>query len=489
MKIVNYFRKKPSYLVVFCLTVIYLLFLSINPVSDAYSNAYSSLWGKELLRPHHLLYCLYGRLILKIFAFAQLEPIVVLQISNALVAGGCLLVLRRIIKRINPEEKFITSSILFCGACFGFMRFATDNECYMIPLFFNLLAIYYVQVFLIRNSYSRMLKAAISLVFACLFHQISILVWLSVAGVLVFNRNKKYILCFLAVSLAIPAVYVVSVYSLSGEVSVKSTIEFALTDYMNGTAQMPQVKQVLVLSFVSLIRTFVQVHGYMFDFVKDNLAISIIVIAMVACFFVLGCIAFVKDKHRVLRLFHERRFVRMLWVLLIFTFCFAAFSNGNAEFMTMIPFLVVMLHAYYFSCQKPLILLGLSLLLWNFTFALYPLGRIKMTPDSDIASMIRNNENAVFVLRNKNMVENICLYKYGKTFDVALNHAYKYTKEQYVTDKQAGKTIITDIIGGKESISRGSLIEDVKIDFGDLKNRKILINFESPMCKRIVCEL
>ena len=87
------------------------------------------------------------------------------------------------------------------------------------------------------------------------------------------------------------------------------------------------------------------------------------------------------------------------------------------------------------------------------------------------------------------MVENICLYKYGKTFDVALNHAYKYTKEQYVTDKQAGKTIITDIIGGKESISRGSLIEDVKIDFGDLKNRKILINFESPMCKRIVCEL
>ena len=64
-----------------------------------------------------------------------------------------------------------------------------------------------------------------------------------------------------------------------------------------------------------------------------------------------------------------------------------------------------------------------------------------------------------------------------------------YTKEQYVTDKQAGKTIITDIIGGKESISRGSLIEDVKIDFGDLKNRKILINFESPMCKRIVCEL
>ena len=175
----------------------------------------------------------------------------------------------------------------------------------MIPLFFNLLAIYYVQVFLIRNSYSRMLKAAISLVLACLFHQISILVWLSVAGVLVFNRNKKYILCFLAVSLAIPAVYVVSVYSLSGEVSVKSTIEFALTDYMNGTAQMPQVKQVLVLSFVSLIRTFVQVHGYMFDFVKDNLAISIIVIAMVACFFVLGCIAFVKDKHRVLRLFHE----------------------------------------------------------------------------------------------------------------------------------------------------------------------------------------
>lgn len=476
-------------MLIIALTIIYLLFLSINPVSDAYSYAYSSLWGEDMLRPHHLLYCLWGRVVLKLFAFTAIEPITLLQISNALVAGGCLLVLRRIIKRINSEEKFIASSILFCGACFGFIRFATDNECYMVPLFFSLLAIYYVQKFLIRNTYSRLLKATISLVFACLFHQLAIIVWLPVAILLLLNRNKKYILCFLAVSLAIPLVYALSVYLISGSVSVTSTINFALTDYVNGTAQMPQLKQVLMLSIVSLVRTFVQVHGYMFEFAKDNLAVSIVVCTLVLCFLVFGVVAFTKDKHRTLKLFHERLFVRFVWVLLIAIFAFAAFSNGNAEFMSLIPFLIIILHAYYFSSFKPAFLFGIAILLWNMMFALYPLGRIKMTPQEDIALLSRKYENAVFVLRNKNMVENICLYKWGKNLNVTLKHAHKYTEEQYISDKEEGKIIITDIIGGEESLNRASLTEQIGFGFENVKKRKILLRFSSPMCKRIVCEV
>ena len=489
MKILNYLKRKQSYVLIIALTIIYLLFLSINPVSDAYSYAYSSLWGEDMFRPHHLLYCLWGRIILRLFAFTAIEPITLLQISNALVAGGCLLILRRIIKRINREEKFITSSVLFCGACFGFVRFATDNECYMVPLFLTLLAIYYVQIFLIRNTYSRLLKASVSLVFACLFHQLAIIVWLPVAVLILLNRNKKYILSFFAVSLVIPLVYALSVCVISGDVSLVSTIKFALTDYINGTAQMPQLKQVLMLSIVSLVRTFIQVHGYMFEFAKDNLAVSIVVCALVLFLFVFGVIAFIKDKHNTLKLFHERLFVRFIWVLLVATFAFAAFSNGNAEFMTLIPFLIVMLHAYYFNSFKPVFSFGIAIFLWNMTFALYPLGRIKMTPQEDIALLSRKYENAVFVLRNKNMVENICLYKWGKDLNITLKHAHKYTEEQYILDKNEGKIIITDVIDGEESLNRASLTEQIEFGFENVQKRKILLRFSSPMCKRIVCEV
>lgn len=489
MRILNTLKKNSSYFIVFCLTILYALFLSVNPVGDAYSNAYSSLYAEDMLKPHHLLYCLYGNIILRLFGFLHLEPMIVLQLSNAIVAGGCLLVLRRIIKRVNPSETFISSSILFCGACFGFMRFATDNECYMIPLLFSLLTIYYVQVFLIKNTFSRICKAAICVVVACLFHQLAILVWLCVAGVLLFSCNKKYTLCFLSISLAIPLLYALAAFLTTGNISVQGTIEFALTDYLSGNAQMPQLKQVLLLTFVSLVRTFVQVHGYMFEFIGSNLVICIIVFAFVAIFAVLAIIAFVKDKHRSLKLFQEKRFVRMLWVLLILTISFAAFSNGNAEFMTMIPFLLVVLHAYYFKSWRPIFLSALALLLWNICFALYPLGRIEMTPNEKLAEMVLNNKNAVFVLKDKNVVENICLYKYGNIGNVALKHAYKYTKEEYESDKASGKTIITDAIGGKESINRASVTQKVNFAFDKVKNPLVLLKFSSPMCKRMVCKL
>ena len=98
MRILYLLKKNSSYYTILCLTILYALFLSVNPVGDAYSNAYSSLYAEDMLKPHHLLYCLYGNLILKIFGFLHLEPMIILQLSNTVVAGGCLLVLRRIIK-------------------------------------------------------------------------------------------------------------------------------------------------------------------------------------------------------------------------------------------------------------------------------------------------------------------------------------------------------------------------------------------------------
>ncbi len=489
MKLVSYLRKHYSYLVIAALTGLYLLFLSVNPVGDSFSNAYLSLSGENMFEPHHLLYCLWGNILLRVFSFLSIEPIVLLQGANALLAGGCLLVLRRIIKRINHKEAFISSSILFCGSCFGFLRFATDNECYIAPLFLTLLALYYLQIFLIRNKVSRIAKATLCVVAACLFHQLSILVWLCILGVVLTNRNHKYLIIYIVGSLAIPIVYFFASYLTLGTLSLGDTIGFALRDYISGAAQMPQIKQVILLTGISLVRTFVQVHGYVFELFQIHTLTSVSVAVLAAMAFVCGVVAFAKDKKRDLHLFQERRFVRVLWVLLVLTIGFAAFSNGNAEFMLLIPFLLVLLHAYYYSRYQSLLCLGVGLLVWNLFFALFPLGRLELSPESRIAELTRQYPNAVFVLSDKPTVENICLYRYGKENLPILKHSHLYTKEDYLRDKAEGRIIITDVIGAENSLSRAEITQSSDFRFQGIKERKLLFKFSSFKCKRSLYRL
>ena len=489
MKLLTNLKKNRSYVVILLLTVLYALLLSANPVGDAYSNAFASKSGEDMFSPHHLLYAFYGNIILKLFGFLPFEPMTLLQLANAVVAGGCLLLIRRMLKRIHHEESFLCASVLFCGASFGFMRFATDNECYIVPLFFCLLSIYYLQVFLVRNSMSRLLKAAVAISFGCLFHQLSVIAWLCVFGVIVFNRNKKYPLAFFAVSLIVPICYFVATFSIFGSASLSDTVAFALTDYINGTAQMPQAKQVVLLSLVSLVRTFVQLHGYMFEFAKSNIVLTVVVLAGVTTLIVFAIMKTKKNSLRNLILFQERRFVRMLWVYLILTFGFAAFSNGNAEFMIAIPFILVLLYSYYFSQSKNLLYLSCAMLLWNVYFGLYPQASQRLTPNEDIAELCRQNPNAVFVLKDKNVVENIYLYKYGKQNLPTLYREDKYSEQQYLKDKSEGKTIITDLVSAEETLGRAKLTSHATFDFSQVKNRQTLFEFSSCKCKRTVCKL
>lgn len=482
-------RKKYSYVFILCFVAVYLLFPSANPVGDAFSNAYSSLRGEELFRPHHLLYCFYGRLLLWFFGFTGIEPIVLLQYANALVAGGCLLVLRRMIKRVNADESFLSAAVAFCGSCFGFMRFATDNECYVVPLFFGLLAMYYVQVFLVRNSVSRVIKAGVCICLACLFHQISILVWLCILMVFVFDRHKRHLLIFLALSLSVPLAYFIAAGGITGELSLQGTLEFALHDYLSGEAEMPELKQVVMLTAVSLVRTFVQVHGYVFALIADHTAICVGIAAIVAVLFALGIVALRKIERRRLKLFQERRFVRMLWGVLLLTVAFAAFSNGNAEFMVIIPFLSITLFAYYFNGSRAVVWFSAGLFVWNVCFALYPNKMFHLEPENEIAELTRQYPDAVFVLTNKPMVENICLYKYGKNNLPKLLHADKYTKEQYRKDKKEGKVIITDVPNAKNALNRAELTERISYRFEDIAEKELLFGFESPKCKRNVYKL
>ena len=87
------------------------------------------------------------------------------------------------------------------------------------------------------------------------------------------------------------------------------------------------------------------------------------------------------------------------------------------------------------------------------------------------------------------MVENICLYKFGKVNSQDLLHAQKYTKQQYLKDKKENKIIITDVPNAVNALSRAELTEKVVYRFEDITDKELLFGFESPKCKRRVYKL
>lgn len=394
----------------------------------------------------------------------KINPIFILQFTNVIFALACLFLLRRILKRINENENLIASSIFFVGSCFGFTRFAVDNECYIIPLFFSLLALSSIQVFLRKNSLKIALLSALFSSIACLFHQISIIILIASFLVIAFNNKRNNIIGFISISLIVPIFYSIIYYVGNNGFSILGLWDFILSDYRSGYAEMPILRNVLLLSILSFIRTFVQVHGYIIEILGFYPIISYIIIFLSLGMGIFGLIHFFKLKKRELKMFFERRFVRYIWGILILSLGFASFSNGNAEFMVIIPFLIIILLLYYYtSSAKYLLGIGSSIFIWNLLFGLYPYAYAKINPHIEIADFIINNkDNSAFILRDINHSENIILYRYGLDFrnNISIYKFKELDNKDFQVLKDNYKNIYTDCFGGKEAISRNKIINN-----------------------------
>lgn len=457
---ITYLKRNYSWLIIIYFGLIYFLFLSNNPSSDSYSNAFSSITAQELFRPHHLLYSGLGYLIYQPLQFLNIDPIKIFQFTNVLFAAACLIMVRIIMHRIHSNEKLIAASIVFLGSCFGFQRFAIDNECYIIPLFFTLLAINFVQSFLIRNKDYKVILCALSLAVGCLFHQIVIFAWLASFLIFIFNGRRRFNLQFILISLIIPIVYLIVIYYQEGSIGFSSIMNFVLHDYKNSNAEMPILSNVILLSAISLVRTFIQIHGYVFEFISLYPFISIVAISIALGFLIYGVFYLFRLKKRQSTVFQERRFIRYCWGLLILYFGFAAFSNGNAEFMVIIPFLIILLLVYYFEyLSRALFGLGIFMYVWNLFFALVPISNMKLNANEEIANLVIDQPNAVFILKDKVGVDNIYAYKQRKE---NLSNTFKVTdisQEDFDYWIKENKTIYTDYFEERDLISRATIAQ------------------------------
>ena len=430
--------------------LLYILFPTTNNFIDAYAYAISAASGKDLFYPHHLLFNLLPYSLASLFHISN--TLLLLSYINALFSIGCLLLINSMLfSRVSTTTRAWT--LILLGACFGFMRYATEGETYIIPLFFSLWA---SRTILFEK---RIFKTALLASIACLFHQIHFFWWLGLVFfvMLAFKQNRvKNFLLFGITSCIVPVVYIFVFYLTENDSS--NCIEYVFHDYIARDNVSFGLKSVtFLLTPISFVRTFFQVHGYMFVLIQQYWALWIIVILCAACF-ILNCFKLKTMQKKNNESHYQKLFAQVHLVIFALQLLFAFISDGNAEFMVMLPFALVLFFFFQYDFQKlTMSYFALSVLIWNVSFALLPSHFLELTSDLPLKRYIESNPEQVYILKNKARLSNMLEYEHPeKEYKL-----YSLDKDSIKIDSllSVHGRIISDI-ATQESLSRASFVSD-----------------------------
>ncbi|MEN8120926.1 MAG: hypothetical protein ABFS35_11290 [Bacteroidota bacterium] len=407
-------KKYSNQLIIIAFTFFYLLFPTHNSTTDAYIYAGNVKWNNDLFFPHHLLYNLPGRLIYSTFqSFGfEINVLQLMKILNAVVAGLALSVFLKIIKQLPIEKRTITGLLLIAGSSFVFLRFATENEAYVLPFFLSLLSSYYFLLFLNKQKTLLIALSGLFASLACIFHQIHIFWAFGLfIGLLLYKRKVKSILFFTLPALLIPLVYFIAFrYGNNDFMRANSFFSFVLFDYFYGIAHVQFNINYIVLGFINMIRSYVQVHGIIIILIKKFIFL-IVVILFFAFFLIKALLNFKSTRIKKPLNIH---FLRTHLIIFILQFAFAVFAGGNAEFMIMLPALSLLLITGYVNLSSKFYKnLGVTILIWNFSFAIFPNYFLDYQNNKQLINIIEMQPDDYFILSEDVFIQNKIYYHTG----------------------------------------------------------------------------
>ena len=413
-------RSPKTYLPFIALAVIYLIFPTRNANIDSWFYAASVKHNQELFHSHHLLYNVIGRGWYNFLETCMpgIEAIDALNIMNAMAAALCLPVFRAILLKLGTESRTALQLTLFCGVSFGFMRYATDAETYILPLLFSLVSTYYFANPVKKNH---LLVSGLFSALAILVHQLHIWWTLAMFLSLVFGKPFRSGLLwrFLCPLLLVPLVYMMVFQSTdTGEVSFW---QFINGEYAKGNASVGLGLKGLLFTCINFLRTFLQVHGQIADFISSYptvyLGLIAIIIALKIYFLKTG-----RLTPKLRRLPVKGPYFMLFLFAFIFHLAFAALSSGNAEFMVMLPFLLILLLVSSFRFESHTLIPSLTVLLciWNLSMAIIPARVLDLIRVDKQAEFTINHPDDYFLWKHKPLVENVVTYQKG------FNQSHKY---------------------------------------------------------------
>lgn len=408
------------YLPFICLCLVYLLFPTQNANIDSWYYAASTKHGQDLTHSHHLIYNVIGRywyLLLKVFN-PKIEAISALNTMNALAATGSLCICYRIFLQLQIEKRAALWLAVVYGSCFGFMRYATDAETYILPLLCSLAATYYFLK-------DKLLPAALFSILAILVHELHICWALAMFIALLLRRpfHFRSLVLFATPFLIVPLAYYMAYKYLDTGASYWS---FIMGEYSKGNAGLDLSLKSLALTGINFVRSFIQLHGLMIDLYHRHTWVILIPFTILVLS-VLGIIYrvitksplgsdIIKNPNRI------PRQSTLFLVAFLLHFLFAFLSSGNAEFMVMLPFLFIALCYTYFRISYSVKLVSLTIFLfsWNFCIAILPSHIYNVDRVDKQVEWTKNKRDGYFLWTHKPLVENILTYKEG--FDFRRNY-------------------------------------------------------------------
>lgn len=398
--------------------VLFLFFPTQNSSVDAWFSAASVRWNGEIFHPHHLLYNAFAWLVARIVGMDTGHPgiMVLMKGMNAFYAFCILLLLGRILHRLDMKTSEVLAGVVFTGSSFAVARFATENETYLLPLLFSLLSVWLA--LRTEGEASRKLWALFSGTagtLSILAHEIHLFWWTGMA-IYFYLRDKKNLVYYLLPALAIPMIYYV-VWRFMGQYipHTESFVSFVLYDFREGMVQVVPGFKNLWLALINLLRTFYQVHGYILYQFRDNLDLFFPVIGS-AFLFGLGLLQ--RREETVLPDDFRKTFIKVVSFILLMQFLWAVYSVGNAEFMVMIPALVILYLAAKQRLNSRVILcFAGSLLIWNFFFGILPMNRYPIHPVKFLTGKVEENPGSCYILKADQLITAAYYYETG-TMDV-----------------------------------------------------------------------
>ena len=362
----------------------------------------------NFLSGHHLLYNITGFIWLKLFCWLPLSPIKLLTWMNVAFSSGILFASYKIIGRIVKAEPLLIGILLLLASCFGFYRYSLENETYIIPLFFGVISIYYLD----DNKKSH--RSWISASIACLYHQIYIF-WLIPILVINIQRTRQIRILWYSIFLVLIPYFIAS-YTYN-----KTIYNIVFQDFNNGLINNYFNTKNFLIGCVNLIRSVSEIHGRIGTLMLKIPAFSILgIILIIGLLYVL--IKLFKNTIIIRDNYFYNIFKIPEFYILILTIIFSFYSNGNAEFMVSIPFLIVFIAIKQLKIniedkyKKYIIYLGLINITWNTIFYILPFTNPNITASTvDKVNLICSlteqldftNDNKSIIYHKKNNDTNV----------------------------------------------------------------------------------
>lgn len=403
-------KKNLPLIVILALLLLYIVGSTNNSTLDAWAYANDIEHAQNLLKPHHLLYNVAGFTWVKLSSWLlPLDTLQLLKLMNAIFATAALFVLYKILQQLKVCSKIIPWLLLFAGASWGVLRFSTDNETYIVPIVFSLLGSHWLIKAINTNCLKRFIVVGLFAAIATLFHQVMFFWWIALLIGLITRRKIKPIVAYALPAAIVPITYAIATYIEVGSFSITQLVDYTLSDYQNGAAQLSINSNCFVLEAINLVRSFVQGHGYIAILLNKSTWWWIGGIS--AMLLIFAGILFITNKCTKHSKFDFIFGTHLL--ALVLHIIFSTLSSGNAEFLVMTPFLLVILISYFNLNHYGLALLASGILIWNTVFGIVPLKYWALDGSSMVVNHVVENGNpcSVYILHNKPRIENELNYK------------------------------------------------------------------------------